>query len=149
MKTIIFIRGLPGTGKSTLAKKLSSKFKTKHFEADQYMVNDEGEYDFNPSRLFEVHRSCLNDGMKHLKKNDTVIFSNTFVTTKDFKSYVNYIEKHHPDANIEIHEPAYKGTSIHGVPKETLDRMQKSFLSKQDLISYLKSELPEATVEYK
>jgi len=43
---LVLIRGLPGSGKSTMAKALA-KSGFKHFEADTYHLNDEGDYCFD------------------------------------------------------------------------------------------------------
>ena len=52
---LILIRGLPGSGKTTLAKQLLTDFQAKHFEADMYFENHAGEYHFNPMQLPQAH----------------------------------------------------------------------------------------------
>ena len=51
---LILLRGLPGAGKSTLAKMMSDS----HYEADMYFTNDEGEYHFDPLKLKQAHQWC-------------------------------------------------------------------------------------------
>jgi len=48
------IRGLPGSGKTTMAKKIEG---FEHFEADQYFEKD-GSYEFDPSELNSAHEEC-------------------------------------------------------------------------------------------
>jgi len=55
MKELFLLRGLPGAGKSTLAKSLGGK----HIEADMYFEY-EGKYKFDASRLKEAHDWCQN-----------------------------------------------------------------------------------------
>ena len=55
MKMLHIIRGIPGSGKSTMARKLAPNAA---FEADAYMVDQQGNYAFDPSRLGEVHQKC-------------------------------------------------------------------------------------------
>ena len=53
VKELIIIRGLPGAGKSTLAKSLGGI----NIEADQYFMVD-GEYKFDSSKIKLAHNYC-------------------------------------------------------------------------------------------
>ncbi len=53
MKNLYLLRGIPGAGKSTLAKQLGDA----HFEADSYFMID-GEYQFDPTKLRKAHEWC-------------------------------------------------------------------------------------------
>ena len=91
MKNLILIRGLPGSGKTTLAKNMISAHggeATFHFEADQYFYND-GVYEFNSSKLKEAHGLCqYNTSLMLRSYSDvTVIVSNTFTTIKEMEYY--------------------------------------------------------------
>ena len=50
MKNLYLLRGLPGSGKSTLSTQLGGS----HFETDKYFVGENGEYNFDPSKLKEA-----------------------------------------------------------------------------------------------
>ena len=54
MKAIYLLRGLPGAGKSTVAKRLGGE----HYEADMYFMQD-GEYKFDGAKL----KRCAQNGM--------------------------------------------------------------------------------------
>ena len=54
MVTLYIIRGLPGTGKSTLGETLAPGAS---FAADDYFMVD-GEYKFDPTKLKEAHEQC-------------------------------------------------------------------------------------------
>ena len=51
---LYLVRGLPGAGKSTLSTDLGYL----GVEADDFFVNSEGEYVFDPSKLGEAHAWC-------------------------------------------------------------------------------------------
>ena len=50
MKNLYLLRGLPGSGKSTLAEQLGGS----HFETDKYFIGENGEYNFDGSKLKEA-----------------------------------------------------------------------------------------------
>jgi len=52
-KNLYLLRGIPGAGKSTLAKQLGCT----HFETDTFFMVD-GEYKFDPSKLRDAHKWC-------------------------------------------------------------------------------------------
>jgi len=54
MKELFLLRGLPGAGKSTLAKSIGPI----NIEADQYFIDSDGEYKFDALKQF-VLCSCL------------------------------------------------------------------------------------------
>ena len=54
MKMLYIIRGIPGSGKSTLAKKIASVA----CEVDDFFVDPDGVYRFDPSLLKEAHSAC-------------------------------------------------------------------------------------------
>ena len=54
--TLYIIRGLPGSGKSTLGVKLCGEGNT--FAADDYFEDDTGVYNFDPTRLKDAHAWC-------------------------------------------------------------------------------------------
>lgn len=52
MLQLVLVRGLPGSGKSTIAKSfIPHNFV--HLETDMYFINSAGEYKFNPAKLSE------------------------------------------------------------------------------------------------
>jgi adenylylsulfate kinase-like enzyme len=55
MVTLFIIRGLPGSGKSTLGEILAGKLS---FAADDYFMEGD-EYKFDPSKLSLAHAQCL------------------------------------------------------------------------------------------
>ena len=59
MNKLYIVRGLPGAGKSTFAKKLLQEGKVQqHLEADEFMTNENGDYKFDPTILQKCHQQC-------------------------------------------------------------------------------------------
>ena len=130
-KTLVIIRGIPGSGKSTFAKKLladlrSQGHKVSHFETDNFWINEAGEYKFNPALLGVAHSKCFNDVFDALKGEDSfVIVSNTFVKHKELKPYLNEAAAH--GYNVSVYRMANDFGSIHNVPAETINSMKEHF----------------------
>ncbi|NIY87408.1 ATP-binding protein [Vibrio campbellii] len=122
---LILIRGLPGSGKTTLAKKLSQQLKAKHFEADMYFENESGEYVFDGTKLTDAHEWCFQQTRKWLSKGNTVIVSNTFVRHWEMKRYLQYCEK--KDIEVEIKVCREEFQSIHDVPLATIENMRRQW----------------------
>lgn len=53
---VLILRGLPGSGKSTYVGGMDRAVVC---SADDFFYNAKGQYQFDPSRLEEVHRRCF------------------------------------------------------------------------------------------
>ena len=85
------MRGLPGSGKSTLVKILSKVYKgqkPKVCSADHYFINESGDYEFNPAFLKDAHESSQ-DKMKSFVQEGQplVIVDNTNVEHWEMRPY--------------------------------------------------------------
>ena len=89
MPKLILIRGLPGSGKSTLAKQYVAQGSFKHFEADQFFVDANGNYNFDPSKIKFAHQWCQDQVRKALVEGYNVVVSNTFTQKWEMKAYLD------------------------------------------------------------
>jgi hypothetical protein len=86
-KTVVLVRGIPGLGKSTLARAMSERFGGVQIENDmQFMVS--GEYMFDPVKLEDAHMSTQLE-VRNLLSEDApcVVVSNTFTRAWEMAPY--------------------------------------------------------------
>lgn len=130
MPTLHIVRGLPGSGKSTFAKKMAAQQKAEHFEADMYFVKD-GVYQFDAKRLPAAHEWCYRQVEAALWSGNNCIVSNTFTRESEMEDYLAMTEKQHWP--VVVWECLGKYQNIHNVPEEVLTRMRARFKSNDDL----------------
>ena len=128
MKSLILIRGVPGSGKTTLAHMLQQTLVHWHwhYEADNFFVNDDGEYVFDASKLGEAHATCFKQTAYSLSVSEGVIVSNTFTTLKELRPYFELAKKHDIRPVVYLAQNQFK--SVHGVPEEAMERMRNRFV---------------------
>jgi len=130
MKVLIIVRGIPGAGKSTLAKKLTvvngNRIAAGPFEADNYMVDSAGKYAFDPKRLGYCHNRCLTDVENAMiDGEETIVQSNTNTTFKEMVPYLELAERYDYKVQTIIVQADFG--SVHGVPADKLAQMKARF----------------------
>lgn len=121
MPTLYIIRGLPGSGKSSLASRLVHP--SRHCEADMFhFVN--GVYQYDKNRASDAHSWCFLE-IKNLmgKTRMDCAVSNTFTLRKEYQPYIDAAELYHYDVQIIECHSSWK--SIHSVPDEVVREMAK------------------------
>ena len=128
MNKLILIRGIPGSGKSTKAKKILDEYhgEYKHLEADMFHINKSGEYEWLAQNILASHEWCQNKCRMYLNNGDNVVVSNTFTTLKELRPYLVMW------SNIEIIDCDGQYQNIHNVPIEAIKRMSNRWISKDD-----------------
>jgi len=119
---MILVRGLPGSGKSTIAKTLIGFYM--HVEADQFWMVD-GEYKFDANRLREAHEWCQNRTRELLTAGFNPVVSNTFTTIKELRPYFEIAKEFNIVPQVITCQAQYG--NVHNVPQETLDKMKARF----------------------
>lgn len=125
MTTLYFIRGLPGSGKSTFAKQLAGRTMA-HIEADDYFEGPDG-YKFDASKLGVAHGYCQERTELYISSGVSVVVSNTSTTEKEVAVYKAIADKYSAQFVSMIIENRHNGVNIHGVPAEKLEQMKNRF----------------------
>lgn len=132
-KKFIIIRGVSGSGKSTIAKSLinsieNHNMRTVWAEADHFFTDFiTGEYNFDPRFLNQAHRTCMQKIENGLEDDlvGLVIVSNTFTTKKELKPYFELAQKYEIKPQV-ITVQANFG-DVHNVPPEVVQKMKERF----------------------
>ncbi len=144
-KVLYLMRGLPGSGKTTLARTLSNNI----FATDDFFLH-EGKYVFVLEKADEAHewnrrrvREALASGVS------PVVVDNTNIRAWELKPYVEMgmifgydtvlVEPESPH-KWDVEELARK--SQHGVPKEVIEKMLELYEKDLTLDLILKSSKP-------
>lgn len=84
------MRGLPGSGKSTYIKENYNETYTAICSADNYFINDRGEYKFDVTKLNEAHVSCMRNYLIKIMfpTTDLIIVDNTNIRPEEYTPYI-------------------------------------------------------------
>jgi predicted kinase len=125
MKQLILLRGLPGSGKSTVAKLFD---KALHFEADMYFLDADGNYHFDASKIKNAHNWCRHSVMDAMKEgHPIVVVSNTFTQEWEMEVYYLLAEELGYRVISMIVENRHEGKNIHGCPDDKIEQMKTRF----------------------
>lgn len=113
---LVLIRGLPGSGKSTMAKVLAL-VGYEHFEADMYFMKD-GRYCYDRSRIRDAHAWCQQQTRDALRAGKRVVVSNTFTRLQEMQPYLAMCSQ------VRVVEATGRWQNVHDVPPETLLAME-------------------------
>jgi len=127
-KYLYILRGLPGAGKSTLARTIGAVY----FEADMFFMEG-NEYKFNPTKLKDAHAWCQNQVRISMKNSDSklgdtrIAVANTFTQEWEMEPYIEMSKEFGFTIFTLIVENRHGGVNQHDVPDEVLDKMKNRF----------------------
>lgn len=122
MARLILIRGLPGSGKTTLAKALLRAGEAdEHFEADMFFEKD-GIYTYDPDNIARAHKWCYDQTKYMLGCGHRVIVSNTFSREFEAATYFSLLENR---SELQILMCFGNWPNVHGVPDEKILQMRQ------------------------
>lgn len=160
MIKVYILRGLPGSGKSTLTAKIfwdhyntEGQF-VKTFSTDDYWIRPDGYYDWRGDRVKEAHQWNLNRFIDFVDTHNPAIaiVDNTNTTLKELLPYVDYgvamgaeIKIVEPETwwKFDVEECAKRNT--HRVPQDSIQRMLDRWETTQSIWKQLKEKYGEST----
>jgi predicted kinase len=127
-KVLIVLRGLPGAGKSTLAKVLSDHGKHPVFSIDSYFTNSKGDYEFKFDENHKAYKTCEQQTEEALKQDKEKVFvDNTFTLDWEMEPYFKLASKYKYQLHIVTVENYHKSGNIHNVSNDQLEKMAEKY----------------------
>lgn len=124
-KSLIIVRGLPGSGKTTFANTIALGAPV--LSADDFFMKD-GKYNFDVNKLGQAHSWCVRKTEYFMENQKPRIFvANTNTTAKEMKPYYELAKKHGYAVFSIIVENRHHGVNMHNVPEGTLSAMKERF----------------------
>jgi predicted kinase len=127
---LYIIRGLPNSGKSTIAKVLAPNY---HYAADdwfEFRASSEGlTYaeafaKYGQAEIGRAHAECKRHVEATLRnKSGDCAVANTFTTTREMKDYFELAETYGYRVHVITVERAHKGDNGHNVPDAVVEKM--------------------------
>jgi len=128
---LILLRGLPGSGKTTLGKTILRCLSSDDpdvISADDFFVDEKGDYNFDVTKLKEAHADCQRR-CAHRMKNEfsRIVVANTFTQKWEMDIYFEMAERYNYMTHTIIVENRHGGKNVHDVPEDKLEQMKNRF----------------------
>jgi len=129
VKSIILIRGLPGSGKSSLARVISGNGNYPIYSVDDFFTDKEsGSYNFDHKQNHLAYSACVDNTRKSMEARCEKIFvDNTFTMDWEMEPYEKLAKEFDYRVYVVTVENRHGGTNIHGISEEMVERMASKY----------------------
>ena len=136
MGKVIVMRGISGSGKSTVARQIAEGEPSVIIvSADHYFEAEDGSYNYDATQIGRAHGRCFRLFIEALQSGvGLVICDNTNVRASDVAPYMMAAEAYGYEASVvEVHcDPKVAvARNTHGTPPEIIERMAARMASSE------------------
>ena len=133
MKTLYIIRGLPGSGKSTIGEKLADNYS---YAADDWFTDRNGVYNYVPEEIVQAHEDCQARVLGAMLSDvEHIAVCNTFTQAWEAEPYIKLCNLHGYSAVVI--ECQNQFGNIHGCPQEKINEMAGRWETREYFMSKL------------
>ena len=124
---MILLRGLPGSGKSTVAAVLAGK-EFPVFSVDDFFTTDDGSYEFRYRENHLAYKKCEENVRQAMESGRGKIFvDNTFTMDWEMEPYFRMASEFGYRLHVMTVEHYHSGKNIHDIPEEQLQKMAAKY----------------------
>lgn len=141
MQTIYIMRGIPGSGKTTKAKSIRDKTGAIICSADDFFIDNDGNYIFDYKKIGEAHEWCKKKAREALNYGSSIIIDNTNCRRWEFRPYIEMAREFgtkvkyvYPTWDSRLYRGDEKwntdfiiGLNVHGTEKRKVEKMAAFF----------------------
>jgi predicted kinase len=128
---LILLRGLPGSGKSSLGEIIlhcPGSNSPDVLSADNFFIDDKGNYNFDATKIKQAHNDCQQKCAERMKLEiSRIVVANTFTEEWEMLIYFEMAERYRYRVHTLIVENRHGGSNIHNVPENKLQSMRNRF----------------------
>jgi|TARA_R100001530_G_scaffold103105_1_gene71748 tRNA uridine 5-carbamoylmethylation protein Kti12 len=133
---IILVRGVPGSGKTLFSNQIAQMIDKDYYNvlsiaADDFFYDEEGNYNYDKSKLPAAHEYCQMMVDTHLKGSSfhpSIIFvHNTFTMEWEMDPYFMIAKENNCIIYTVVVENRHKSDSTHNVPTQIINSMRNRF----------------------
>ena len=125
---LILLRGLPGSGKTTLAQVLGALPGARVLSIDDYFTDEHGVYTFHHLDNHKAYQHCIDRVEEFMLDHcPHIIVHNTFVYDWEMKPYLDLAQVHGYQLHVTTVEKYHSGQNVHEVSDEQIRKMAEKY----------------------
>lgn len=128
---LILLRGIPGSGKTTLGSVIlqtPTNQSPEILSADDFFYDENGHYNFDASKLKEAHNNCQFRCSERMRQEASrIVVANTFTQEWEMEPYFEMATRYGYRVHSVIVENRHGNKNVHNVPEDKVELMKARF----------------------